>query len=169
MSYIDLILGIPLAWAIYRGFKKGLILELAMLIGLIVGLYAGLHFSKVAAEMISSNFHIQGEWLPVVSFIVVFILVLLGVYIMGKLMEKTVEALMMGILNKVGGAIFSVLKMALILSFILFMLNGLAPDKSIFPREQQQKSFLYKPILSFANFLMPKINTGKIKETLPEI
>ena len=169
MSYIDIILGIPLAWAIYRGFKKGLILELAMLVGLIIGLYAGLHFSKMAAGLIQDTFHVQGEWLPIASFILVFILVLLGVYILGKLMEKTAEVMMLGLLNKLGGAIFSVIKMALILSFILFMLNGLAPGGSIFSKEQRQKSFLYKPVESFANFLLPKIKTVNIKEKLPVV
>lgn len=159
MNLIDILLGIPLAWAIYRGFKKGLILEFAMLLGLIIGLYAGLHFSKMAAVFIKDTFHIQGSWLPIVSFIIVFILVLLGIYILGKLMEKTAEALMLGLLNKIGGALFSVIKMALILSFILFMLNGLAPGGSIFTKTQRDKSYLYKSVTSFAPFLMPKVKT----------
>lgn len=157
MNLIDLILGIPLAWALYKGFRKGLILELATLIGLIAGLYAGLHFSHFASDLLRDRFHIQGSWLPILSFGLVFVMVLLGVYILGKLLEKTAEALMLGIFNKIGGAFFALLKMALTLSFLLFLLNNLSPSGSIFTEGQREKSYLYTSVSSFAPFLLPRI------------
>jgi membrane protein required for colicin V production len=146
---------------VYKGFQKGLILELAMLVGLIVGLYAGYHFSSWMAAWIKGNFNVQGEYIPLLSFILVFILVLLGMYILGKLIEKTAEALMMGFLNKLGGAVFGALKMAVILSFVIFILNWVSPSGQVFSKAQQEKSFLYKSVSSIAPLLVPK--AGKIK------
>ena len=44
MNSIDIILGIILIYAFYRGIRKGLFATLASLIGLIVGVYGAIHF-----------------------------------------------------------------------------------------------------------------------------
>lgn len=167
MTTIDIILAIPLAWAIYRGFKKGLILEFATLIGLVAGLYAGIHFSGLAAGFLKYNFNLTGSYLPVVAFALVFILVILGVYFIGKILEKTAETLMLGLINKIGGAVFSFIKMALILSFLFFIINSFAPGGNIISKSQQDKSYLYKSITGFAPLLLPKIKT--VTRDLPEL
>ena len=38
-SLLDIVLGLPLIWAIFQGWKKGLILQLATLAGLFLGLW----------------------------------------------------------------------------------------------------------------------------------
>ena len=45
MNYIDIILAIPLVWAVYRGFTKGFIIEIASLIAMVLGVYGAIHFS----------------------------------------------------------------------------------------------------------------------------
>jgi membrane protein required for colicin V production len=169
MATIDIVLVIPLAWSLFRGFRKGLILELAMLAGLVAGIYIGLHFSRFAADFIRDNFHIHGAYLPLLSFAVVFFLIMTGVWLIGKLLEKFAEAVFLGIFNKILGALFGMIKMALILSFFLLILNGFAANHQIISQEQQQKSWLYKPISRLAIFLIPKIKVEEIKkQVLPQ-
>lgn len=163
MTTIDIILAIPLAYAVYRGFRRGLILELAMLVGLILGIYLGIHFSKAAAVFLKETFALNGAYLPILSFGVVFLLVLLMVYFIGKLMEKTADILMLGLINKLFGAFFAVIKMAMILSFILYFLNSFTPSGQLFSKTTTEKSWLYKPIVSFAPILLPKIKAEKAK------
>ncbi len=163
MTSVDLVLAVPLAFAIYRGFKRGLILELAMLVGLVLGIYLGIHFSKAAAVFLRDTFQVNGPYLPVLSFAAVFILVLIMVWFIGKLMEKTADLLMLGLLNKILGAFFGVIKMAMILSFFLFFLNSFTPSGSIISKSMAEKSFLYKTISSFAPVLLPKIKSEKQK------
>lgn len=167
MSIIDVILAIPLAWALYRGFRKGLILELATLVGLIAGLYAGLHFTAATSRYLCETFRINGSYLPVLAFSVIFILVILLVYFIGKMLEKTAETLMLGFINKIAGAFFSLIKMTLILSFLLFIINSFARGGSILSEEQQKKSYLYNPIADFAPMLLPKIKS--IPKELPSL
>ena len=156
MTIIDFILAIPLAYAIYKGFKRGLILELATLAGFIIGIYVGIHFSRVAAQFISETFHYQSNWLHIIAFALVFLLVLLGTWFLGKLLEKTAEMLMLGIFNKILGAVFSLIKMTLILSFALFIINAFAPGNNIISQETAKKSILYKPVSTFAQIIVPK-------------
>jgi membrane protein required for colicin V production len=166
MTTIDIVLAVPLAFAIYRGFKRGLILELAMLVGLVLGIYLGIHFSKAAAEFLKETFNANGPYLPILSFATVFVLVLIMVYFIGKLMEKTADLLMLGLLNKILGAFFGVIKMGMILSFFLFFLNSFSPSGSIISKSMAEKSYLYKTISSFAPVLLPKIKAEKQKMEL---
>lgn len=154
MIWIDFIIGGFLAWAAISGLRKGFILELAMLLGLIVGVWAGLHFSKLAAALLKETFHLQGAYLPILSFVVVFIIVLIGVYFFGKILEKSAEVMLMGWINKLLGLVFGILKQALILSFILMILNNFASSGDIISKEQQQKSYFYNTVKGIAPLII---------------
>ena len=58
MNWLDIVLAIPLLWFLYRGFRNGLIIELASLAALILGIYAALHFSFYVQEYLEKNFEI---------------------------------------------------------------------------------------------------------------
>lgn len=45
MNYIDIILLLPLLYGAYRGFSRGLIIEVATLLGLLLGVYIAIKFS----------------------------------------------------------------------------------------------------------------------------
>ncbi|HRY32632.1 MAG TPA: CvpA family protein [Bacteroidales bacterium] len=157
MNLTDLFLAVPLAWALYKGFRKGLILELATLIGWVVGLYAGLHFSHLALQWLKEQFHADAPWLPVLAFALVFLVVFLGVWLLGKLIDKTAGALMLGFFNKIGGAFFALMKMALILSFLILLLNRIFPENHPSRKKHQEKSLLYKPLSSIAVQIMKAV------------
>ncbi len=150
MSVLDIIIALPLAWGIYKGFKHGLIQELATLVGFIAGIYLGMHLSNAASAWITTTFGWKSEYLPVVAFALVFILVLLGTWFLGKLLSKTAEIIMLGWLNKLLGMLFGLAKWALIISYLLSILNGFTKNGSIIPEELTKESRLYKPLTSLA-------------------
>ena len=44
MNFLDALIIAPLLWGAYKGFQKGLIFEIAMILGLIIGVYLGFKF-----------------------------------------------------------------------------------------------------------------------------
>ena len=46
MTFLDIIIAIPLVIFIWKGWRKGLVFELANLAGLVVGIYCAVHFSQ---------------------------------------------------------------------------------------------------------------------------
>ena len=44
VNYLDIIFIVPLIWAGFRGFKKGLIIEVSTLIAFGLGIWGGIHF-----------------------------------------------------------------------------------------------------------------------------
>jgi len=96
MNFIDIIAVVALGYAIWKGFFKGFIIELFTFLALFLGLYAGIHFSDYAAGILTDNFDIKSEYVPTISFTVVFLLVGAMLFFGGKAIEKVSAAVQKG-------------------------------------------------------------------------
>lgn len=168
MNYIDITLCIPLVWGLYKGFTKGLIIEAASMIAFGLGVWGGIHFSSWVADKITTTFSWQSEYLPIVSFALTFLGIIIAVYFIAKLIQRLVEGLAMGAINKIGGALFGTLKFALMMSVVIFMINAIEKSYPIISFEAKQKSLLYKPVGQIAPLLIPALNDSKIGTLLPK-
>lgn len=118
--FIDLVFAILVFFACIKGLRKGLIIALFSLVAFIVGLAAALKLSAVVANRLSENLEISGKWLPVVSFMIVFFIVVLLVNLGGKMIQKSVEMAMLGWLNRIGGVLLFIFIYSMIFSIFLF-------------------------------------------------
>lgn len=117
---IDLILGVIILIAIFKGYQRGLIIGLFSLVSVIIGLAAAMKLSTVVAGYIGEAVNVSDEWLPVISFTIVFIVVVLLIRLGANAIERTVEVVMLGWLNKLGGIIFYVAIYTVVFSVLLF-------------------------------------------------
>ena len=117
---IDIIFVILLLMACFKGYSKGLIVALFSIVGFIAGLAAALKLSTYATERISAGLNASGKWLPFVSFLLVFLVVVLLVNLGAKLLQKSVELIMLGWANRLGGILLFILLYSIFLSIFLF-------------------------------------------------
>ncbi len=117
---IDLLFGVILVLAIFKGYKRGLVVGLFSLVAVIIGLAAAMKLSAVAAVYIGKAVNVSAAWMPVVSFIVVFILVVLLIRLGANAIEKTIEIAMLGWLNKIGGIVLYAVIYTIVFSVLLF-------------------------------------------------
>lgn len=117
---IDVVYAIIIIIAAVSGFKRGLIVAVFSLVALVIGLAAAMKLSAVVASYIGKAVKVSDEWLPVISFAVIFILVYLLVRWLARMIEKTVQLAMLGWLNKLGGIVFYVALYTTIYSVVLF-------------------------------------------------
>lgn len=162
MNWLDIVLAIPLLWFTYKGFRHGFIIELASLAALVLGVFVALHFSFYAEDYLRENFEIADNYLYIISFAITFIIVALVVYLVGKIIHKFVNIIALGFLNRLAGGIFGLLKTALILSVILYFINGFDEGSNILKTEVKEKSYLYEPIESIVPMIIPRIDLDKI-------
>lgn len=166
MNVIDLVLIIPLLWAAWRGFRKGLIVEVFSLLALFAGIYGGIHFSDQVAMWLSDEISIKESYLPVVSFAVTFIAVVIAVYFIGKAIEKVAHMAALKPVNKILGAAFGIAKVALIISLSLVFLDPLNRSAQLIPEESIEESFLYSPVKGFSLVILPVIKESSFWESL---
>lgn len=159
MSYLDIVLCIPLIWGLYKGFTKGLIIQVASLLALILGIYGAIMFSNLTQELLTSNFRIENKYVPITSFAVTFIGIVIGVHFLGKMIEKMINMIALGIFNKLLGAVFGLLKMALLLSALVFVFEVVDQQLALVPQKTKNESVLYGPM----NQLIPAISPGAKK------
>ncbi|HEY2348009.1 MAG TPA: CvpA family protein [Puia sp.] len=117
---IDIFCCIIICLAVIQGWKKGLILALFSMVCGLVGLAAAVKLSAVLATHMKSDLHMSSRWLPVLAFVLIFVLALLIIRWTGKLLEKLVQMVLMGWLNKLGGILLFLVLYLSIYSILLF-------------------------------------------------
>ncbi len=149
---IDILILILLVWAIIKGFRRGLIVGVFSFLAILIGLAAAVKLSAVVADYLGENVKVSAQWLPVLSFAIVFLVVVLLIRLGANLLEKTVELGMLGWVNKLGGMIFYSALVLLVFSVVLFYCTELG----IFSPQMQENSITYKWVSPYA----PKVVDG---------
>ncbi len=106
---IDFLFYFILILAIIQGWRKGLILALFSLVCGLIGLAAAVKLSAVLATHMKSTLHMTSRWLPVLAFILVFLLVIWIIHLAAKMLEKLIRLILLEWLNKLGGILLFIL------------------------------------------------------------
>jgi membrane protein required for colicin V production len=139
---IDIIVCILLGLAIWKGLRRGLIVALFSMFAFIVGIAAAMKLSVVVADYMKDSVNISAKWLPFISFILVFLAVVLAIRFVANLMEKAMELTLLGWLNKLGGVILYVLMYMIFFSVVLFY----AEQLQVVSKKATESSITY-PVL----------------------
>lgn len=171
MGVIDIVLAIILLLGFYTGWKKGLFVALAGLIGLILGIIGAVYFSGFAADYLTNWFDWSEQLTNLVAFAVTFLGIVITISLLGKILTKVADFAALGIINKLAGAVFNLLKYALIVSVIFMFLNA-SEDLSgyIISEEKKEASILYPYVEPLAPLVIPHVlkEVDKYKDELPE-
>jgi membrane protein required for colicin V production len=153
--YLDIIIAIPILWGMFKGFRRGLIIELCTLMALVLGIYGAAEFSDIAGEFLQAEFNTDPRLSNVLAFALVFVLIVIVVFIFGKTLEKVIKMVALGLFNKLLGMIFGGAKFLLIVSSLLFLINGFPITEKLLPDHWRQDSYLYEPAAAVAPKLFP--------------
>ncbi len=151
-SYIDLIILIPVLFGLYKGYTKGLILSLATLLGLLLGIYGGVKFSHLTSQYLFENFQID---IPLIAFAVTFLLIMIGVYLLGKILDKFTDILALGLVNNFAGALFGGGKVVLILAVALLFFENANASFNFVENNVIEKSQLYDYLKQTSEVVFP--------------
>src|SRR5437763_1607764 len=117
---IDIIFAVLMLMALFKGLSKGFIVALFSFLAFFVGLAAAIKLSAIVASQFSQTIHVAGFWLPVISFLLVFIIVAFLVRLGARWLQKTIELVWLGWMNRLLGVIFYALLYIMIFSILLF-------------------------------------------------
>jgi len=115
MNFIDIIILIPILWGAYKGFTKGFISELSTLVALFLGIWGAIHFASFIANFLIDSFNMSNKYVPIISFAITFILIVIAVHFIAKLLTKLIKAVSLNLINKLAGAAFGILKYQMLL------------------------------------------------------
>lgn len=164
MNAIDIVIIIPLLWGAYKGFTKGLIAEVAQIAALLLGIFCALKFSGYASSLLVEKFGMTNQYTPVIAFGIIFLLVVIFVFLISKLVNRLLEKVALGTVNKILGAAFGIAKFTLILSIVFILFNKADEKATLISAETKEKSLLYNPMAKVAMLIFPALQSFQPSE-----
>ncbi|MGO4820153.1 MULTISPECIES: CvpA family protein [unclassified Flavobacterium] len=157
MGFLDIVLSVFLIFALYKGLKNGLFVELASLLSLVLGIYVAIKFSYFVKELLSNHVSWSPKYIEIIAFALTFILIVLAIQLLAKVLTGIMDFAFLGIINKLAGAAFSVLKAVLILSVLFTLFQKINFNNILVKEETLDNSILYHPIKKTAQFIYPSL------------
>jgi membrane protein required for colicin V production len=157
MNTIDIIIVVILLFGTINGFIKGLFIEVTSLVGLVLGVYGAIHFSHFLGNFLKDSMSWDESMIQVVSFAGTFLIILIALVLLGKALTKIAETIALGFFNKLVGAIFGLLKYALILSIVLTVYDHINSSIRFVEKTKVKQSVLYEPVKNFAPAIFPNL------------
>jgi membrane protein required for colicin V production len=120
MNWLDIVIIVLLVSAAIGGMVAGLIRTIFSLVGLIVGIIlAGHYYVPVSAYL---GFIPTEKGPSIVAFIIIFLAVMIVATLLGFLLTKLISAILLGWLNRLGGAILGLLLGSIFIAAFLIVL-----------------------------------------------
>lgn len=147
MSKVDIVFTIILIVGAIAGYRKGFLSELFTLLGIILGVLSGFKLMGAAMLMLDEHYDINERVLPYVAFGVVFLIVVIGITLLGNFFKAALEKTMLGSVDKLAGAVLGILKTAFMLSVLIWVTGSL---NITLPERFTNNAWLYPTVSHFA-------------------
>lgn len=148
---IDVVIALVLVWAIFQGIKKGLIEQIAMFIGLWLGVWLSFTFSEALLRWIDI------EMSPTVTFAILFAIGLILAILCSLLARRLVKNIGLGIIDKIGGVILSLVTYTLLLSLLIGIFRDVNSKMEFVDEKAFEESVLVEPIEKVADTVFPYV------------
>lgn len=159
MHAFDIIVGIPLAYAAYRGFRSGIVAQSCGLLGLVAGVWLASRYGEAAGLWM----RVDPSAARVAGFVAILLLTLLGIALLGHLLKGLFRLAGLGPIDAVGGLLLGVVKMALILSLLLGAFETVNRSAGWVSERSYARAVLYKPVREVSRWVFPYLSRAAEK------
>ncbi|AHM61736.1 colicin V production protein [Flammeovirgaceae bacterium 311] len=121
MNALDLAIILLLIWGTFSGFRKGLLLEVIGIVAFIIGIVVGLKLLQWSIDWLSGYVDLDESLLPYIAFFVLFVLVVVGINLIGNIASKALHLTFLGVIDSLLGAVAGLLKWALGISVLFWV------------------------------------------------
>lgn len=157
MSWLDIIILLPLLIGLVRGLMRGFVVELTAIVAIILGAIGTKMWGAPFAIWLSQQFAWPEAVCSVVAYALLFLGITLLLNIFAKLLSKLFKAVHLGWLNRLFGAVFGVAKWAAIVLFIVLCVHRLDEQFHFFKPELKQQSTIYSYITPLSEQAWTKV------------
>ena len=143
MSYLDIIILLPILFGIIMGVKRGVVMEVFALVGIILGIVVSRIYAGDAAAWLQQVSQWDVNLLKPIAAFVLFVLVAIACRLLSLLLTKLFKLIALGWLNRLIGGLFGAVKWILILAVIVTCIDMLDGILHFIKPEQKENSVLY--------------------------
>jgi membrane protein required for colicin V production len=126
VNAVDILILVVLAFTTFAGFRQGFILEVAGIFGAVAALGVA-RLEYVDVRTILEQFAARSPWLTIVAYLVVFLAVWGAIIIVARKIRLLVRLMMLGWLDRLGGAVIGLAQGALLVALLLYFARRVPP------------------------------------------
>ena len=161
MNIFDVIVLIILLYGLMMGLIKGFIIEVAGIIALILGVTGSFKFARILEVSLNSYVDLSPKTIQITSFIILFIIIIYAVSLLAKMITKTLKIIALGIINRIFGGIFGLLKWCVILSSFVLVSQEINEIITLIPDKTLKDSVSYNLLDKLGGFLFDWVMQSK--------
>jgi len=167
MNWLDITLLIFLLIGLWKGVLNGFFVELSSFVALVAAIYGSIYFSNYAGDYLREQLDWDETYITIASFIITFLIIIITITLVGKALTKIINTAQLGLLNKIAGGIFGLIKIAFIASVLLMFINTAATELDLI-EDTREESMVYPYIEPIAPEILPKLleEADKLDESL---
>ena len=159
MNILDAILLICFIPALIQGIRKGLISQVIAIISLILSIWLAFRFASPTGEWLAGFIKADIKVLNVMAFALILIVVSVIMTLLSKLIEALIHLIMLGWLNKLLGAVFSIAKYSLLIGMVILLFDSLNTSFDLVDKDTLNASILYNPLKEIADTVFPYLKS----------
>lgn len=151
MNFFDLLVYLVLAVAVWNGWRKGCVVQLCGLAGLVIAVWLAARFGPEVGHFLK----FEGQVAAPGGFIIVLLVALCAAAIVGRAIRKLLRFAGLGFVDVVAGIAVAVVKYVLLLSVLFSAFERLNTDFHFVEPQTLEQSKTYRPVLRVAEWVFP--------------
>lgn len=146
VNVVDIAIAVPLIAMFLKGLKNGFVHETLTLVGQVLAIFMAFTYMEQVGKILASFMGLSGPALPLVAFLVIYLLFILLTHVIIKLINTLLKIAFLSVFNMILGGVFSTFKAVLLASVVLILLAGFNIPGS----ESRTTSYMYAYIVPIA-------------------
>lgn len=146
MGILDIILLICFIPAIVHGIRKGLIEQIVSIVSIFAGAWLAFKFTAPLSAWLTQFIQLEAKLLHVLCFALVVVLVVLILFLIGRILTGTLKLVSLGWINSLLGIVFALFKTALVIGLVIFVFDSLNCKWAIVNPEILNDSVVYSAL-----------------------
>ena len=110
MSTADIVIAVLLIVGAIAGYREGFLMELISFIAILLGVLGGFKLMGVGMILLHKKFNADQRTLPYISFLIIFVIIVVGVNLTGKVIKKSIDNTFLGKADQAMGAALGTFK-----------------------------------------------------------
>lgn len=155
MKLLDVIILLPLLWGALHGYRKGLLIEIIGIAGMVVAMVLGFKFLGLGIEILTPYFGegMAKKILPYVGFSVIFFPTIFLINQFGYTIRKSLRYSMLGTFDRFAGAMVGIFTWVFGISVFFWFVNLLGIK---IPSHRTDETYLYPIVVPVAPHVITK-------------
>ncbi len=157
MSWLDIIILLPLLIGLVRGLMKGLVIEITSILAVVLGYVGSRMWGSIFAAWLMQQFAWPDAVCAVVAYALLFIAISLILHVLARFISKLFQKVSLGWLNRILGGLFGMLKWGLIVLILVLCVHRLDNQFHFFKEELKTESIIYMQAAPLSEKMWDKV------------